>query len=173
VFCLTEPAIHTFGETLEWFVAQVFMREFLAPAAWGVHIREIRYGGDFDVLVVLDGRLGYIECKGSPPYNVPASVLAQFLQRTRQLGPDFTVFLIDTTLRIERNIIANLASLLKSPRGTARGIARLSDGIYEAGGSPALFIVTSRRSLVANLSRCLRRLHTGSALGNQAGAGGD
>ncbi len=156
---LAVPGIRTIGGTLEWFVAQVFMREFLAPAEWDVRIREIRRGGDFDVLTVLDGRLGYIECKGSPPYNVSAEALAQFVDRIRQFQPDFAIFLLDTTLLIERNIIANLNPLTKESLGANRPIARVTMGLYEGGTAVPLFVVTSRRSLVANLGRALRRLH--------------
>lgn len=148
----------TFGETLEWFVAQVFAREFAAPAAWDVRVRGLERGGDFDVLTVLDGRLGYVECKGSPPYNVSADVLARYLERTRHLSPDFTILLLDTTLRIERNIIDNLVRLLRGAGETPQ-VLRVTPGVYEvAGGAPSL-VVTSRRSLVANLALCLRRLH--------------
>lgn len=148
----------TFGETLEWFVAQVFVREFAAPAAWEARVRGLERGGDFDVLVVLDGRLGYVECKGSPPYNISADALTRYLERTRRLSPDFTILLVDTTLRIERNIIDNLVRLLRGETGQ-HPVTRATPGVYELGGGPPSFVVTSRRSLVANLAVCLRRLH--------------
>ncbi|MDR7542735.1 MAG: hypothetical protein QN120_00615 [Armatimonadota bacterium] len=151
--------IRSFGGTLEWFVAQVLIREHLAPAAWDVRLHEIRQGGDFDVLAVLDGRLGYFECKGSPPYNVSADALAQFLDRCRRLRPDFAVLVQDTTLKIDRNIIANLQALLGAGAGLPRHLVRTSEGIYEAEDGMKLFVVTGRRSLAANLARCLRRLH--------------
>ncbi|MDR7426660.1 MAG: hypothetical protein QN152_01460 [Armatimonadota bacterium] len=157
-FVLTAEETKTFGETLEWFVAQVFAREFAAPAAWDVRVRGLERGGDFDVLVVLDGRLGYVECKGSPPYNVSADVLARYLERTRHLGPDFTILLLDTTLRIERNIIDNLVRLLRGG-GEPPQVLRVTPGVYEVAGGIPSFVVTSRRSLVANLAVCLRRLH--------------
>lgn len=153
------PPTHTFGDTLEWFIAQVFTREFAAPSAWDVKIKDIEQGGDFDVLAVLDRRLGYVECKGSPPYNVSADAIAQFLGRARRLGPDFSVFLLDTTLKIERNVIDNLRGLL----GERAEIARVSTGVFEVRGMERpLFVVTSHRSLVANLRLCLRRLHGAS-----------
>lgn len=157
-FVLAAEEAKTFGETLEWFLAQVFAREFLAPAAWDVRIRGLERGGDFDVLAVLDGRLGYVECKGSPPYNVSADVLARYLERTRRLSPDFTILLLDTTLHIERNIIDNLVRLLRGEGGPPQ-VVRATPGVYEVGGGTPFFVVTSRRSLVANLAVCLRRLH--------------
>lgn len=155
----TFPHTHTFGDTLEWFVAQVFVREFSAPAAWDVRIRDIPQGGDFDVLVLLQDRLGYVECKGSPPYNVSADSLAQFLTRTRRLGPDFSILLIDTTLKIDLNIVDNLRVLLDP--GTV--FSRPAAGVYEVAGARPLFIVTSQRSLIVNLRLCLRRLYGASA----------
>jgi hypothetical protein len=156
---LTAPRNRTFGETLEWFVAQIFTREFAAPAAWGVSIRQVRRGGDFDVVVVVGGRLGYVECKGSPPYNVSAEALTRFLDRAHQLASDFAVLLLDTTLRIERNIIDNLRPILARYPGFGREILRATAGIYEARGTRPLFVVTSRRSMIVNLQWCLRRLH--------------
>lgn len=43
-YTLAAPHGVAFGDTLEWFVAQVFMREFAAPAAWDVRIGEISAG---------------------------------------------------------------------------------------------------------------------------------
>ncbi len=158
-YVLRAPRAATFGDTLEWFVAQVFPREFLAPAAWDVRLLGIGQGGDFDVITVLDGRLGYVECKGSPPYNVSADALARFLGRIGHLVPDFAILVIDTTLRVDRNIIDNLRRLLSESSGVAPGVVRASDGLYEIGGDLPLFVVTSRRSLVENLQQCLRRLY--------------
>lgn len=155
----TFPHTHTFGDTLEWFVAQVLAREFSAPAVWDMRIRDIPQGGDFDVLVVLHHRLGYIECKGSPPYNVSADALAQFLDRTRRLASDFSILVIDTTLKIDRNIIDNLHVLT----GPGPVFSHLTPGVYEVSGARPFFVATSQRSLVANLRLCLRRLHGASA----------
>lgn len=155
----TAPRNRTFGETLEWFVAQVFTREFAAPAAWGVSVREIRRGGDFDVVVAAGPRLGYVECKGSPPYNVSAEALARFLDRAHHLACDFAVLLLDTTLLIERNIVDNLRPLLGRYPETGGTILRVTAGTYTARGPRPLFVVTSRRSLIVNLRWCLRCLH--------------
>lgn len=152
----TAPKIRTFGATLEWFVAQVLSREFLAPAEWDVRLRETQRGGDFDVVTVIDGRLGYVECKGSPPYNISVDALAQFLDRTRRLAPDFAVLLVDTTLRINRNIIDNLVHLVRPDRA----FMHPAEGVWELREMRPLFVVTSHRSLVANVGRCLRLFYT-------------
>ncbi len=148
------PHIHSLGDTLEWFVAQVFGREFASPAAWGVKLRDLRLGGDFDVLVHVEHLLGYVECKSSPPYNVTVHELRQFLDRRRRLGPDFAILLLDTTLKIERNIVENLRWLWRETSTQPFEVSRLFEGIYHV--SPDVYLVTSRRSLVFNLGRCLR-----------------
>jgi len=158
-WAVTVPRGATFGDTLQWFVAQVFRREFAAPAAWDVRVGEIAAGGDFDVLTVLQGRLGYVECKGSPPYNVTAGSLARFLERLRRLRPEFAILFVDTTLRIDRNIIDNLARLWREDHGREARVARVTPGRYEIGEGRDLFVITGRRSLIANLRWCLRRMH--------------
>jgi hypothetical protein len=150
-----------FGDTLEWFVAQVCVREFAAPAVWDARILDISRGGDFDVLAVLQGGLAYVECKGSPPYNIPAASLERFVDRVHRLRPELAVLLVDTTLEVDRNIIDNLRRLLDQ-RGTPRAPARVGRGVYEWPGRPPLYVVTARRSLVANLRTCLRRWAGGS-----------
>ncbi len=155
-YALAAEGARGFGDTLEWFVAQVFTREFGAPAVWDARIRDIGRGGDFDVLAVLRGGLAYVECKASPPYNVEASSLDRFLDRVGALRPELAVFLIDTTLEVDRNIIDNLRRLLDL-RGTPRTPVRVGRGLYEWAGRPPLYVVTARRSLVANLRTCLRR----------------
>lgn len=148
------PHIHSLGDTLEWFVAQVFGREFASPAAWGVKLRDLRLGGDFDVLVYVEHLLGYVECKSSPPYNVTVHELRQFLDRLRRLSPDFAILLLDTTLKIERNIVDNLRWLWREGSDRSFEVVRLSEGIHFV--FPDVYLVTSRRSLVHNLGRCLR-----------------
>lgn len=154
------PEVRTFGETLEWFVAEVFRREFAAPALWDVRVRGLRPGGDYDVVVLLDQRLGYVECKSSPPHNISAANLEQFVQRLRRLRPDVGLLLIDTTLRIERNILDNLRWLLAPGRKESVTFMRVTDGVFRAeGSSPPLFVLTGRRSLVVNLHRAVRTLY--------------
>jgi hypothetical protein len=98
-----------------------------------------------------------VECKASPPYNVPAGSLAGFLERLRSLQPEFAILLLDTTLRIDRNIIDNLRRL-REERGSEPRVLRATHGTYEIGDGRPLLVITSRRSLVANLRWCLRRM---------------
>lgn len=41
--------LDNFGETLEWFIAQVLKREFYLPVLWGVKLLDISGGGDLDL----------------------------------------------------------------------------------------------------------------------------
>ena len=159
-YALVPEGPRPFGDTLEWFVAELFIREFWAPAVWDARIMDIGRGGDFDVLAVLGSGLAYVECKASPPYNVEVSSLDSFLDRVGTLRPELAVFLIDTTLEVDRNIIDNLRRLMDQ-RGAPRTPARVGRGLYDWPGRPPLYVVTARRSLVANLRTCLRRWAAG------------
>ncbi|MDR7554612.1 MAG: hypothetical protein QN157_03305 [Armatimonadota bacterium] len=44
-------------------------------------------------------------------------------------------------------------------RDTGCVVVRAGQGVYQVRGPVPLFVVTSRRSLVANLGQCLRRAH--------------
>jgi len=48
-------AVTDFGETFEWFVAEILRRQFGADVLWGVTIPGLPCGGDFDVLALLSG----------------------------------------------------------------------------------------------------------------------
>jgi hypothetical protein len=80
------------------------------------------------------------------------------LDRVAGLGPEVSIFLLDTTLQIERNIIDNLRRLLDARAVQGSAVVRAGQGVYQARTPAPLFVVTSRRSLIANLERCLRRV---------------
>ena len=152
------PAIRNFGETLEWFVAQVFQREFATPSIWKARLKNFQKGGDFDVLVRFEWFLGYVECKSSPPYNVRLDEQREFLERVEGLKPDFAIFLVDTTLDIKRNILDNMQWLL----GMREKLERLEQEVYSTPSK--IYIITSKRSLVKNISVCLKDFMRGISL---------
>ena len=69
-YVLARGPIRSFGETLEWYVAEVFKREFGSAAVWGVKFKRPRVGGDYDVIAKIDGALVYVEVKSSPPKQI-------------------------------------------------------------------------------------------------------
>ena len=42
--------LYSFGPTLEWFIAEMFKREFASPAIYGVSVKKTPSGGDYDVI---------------------------------------------------------------------------------------------------------------------------
>ncbi|MCS7201831.1 MAG: hypothetical protein NZ841_03550 [Dictyoglomus sp.] len=149
--------IDNFGETLEWFVAQILKREFSIPAFWGVKLLGISGGGDFDVLGLVENYLLYIECKTSPPNNIRLRDLWEFLRRREVLGSQLTIFLIDTTLKVERNIVDNVKLLLDrrfSPY-KKNEVIKEKEGVYFF--SPNLFILQSKGDFIVNFQHVFRK----------------
>lgn len=65
-FKLSIGHIKSFGETLEWFVAGIFRKEFAAEAIWGIRFKRPEVGGDYDLIAKVDGSILYMEIKSSP-----------------------------------------------------------------------------------------------------------
>ncbi len=147
----------SFGPTLEWFVAQMFQREFACPAAFGVHLKETDVGGDYDVIALWEGRLVYVEVKSSPPKSIEDPEVNAFFFRLHDLIPDVAIFFNDTHLRLMDKVIqiferemgnAPHRSLVANPP------ERLSDEIYHL--DHWIYILNSKRDIVSNFSTGLR-----------------
>jgi len=162
IYFFNYPFVDNFGETLEWFIAELLKREFLIPVMWGIKLKEVKGGGDFDILGLLEGKFMYIECKTSPPNNVRLRDLWEFLRRREVLKPKVTIFFIDTTLKVERNIIDNISSLF-SRRFSFKEelkVEKLKEGIYSLNNS--LYIMQSKGDLVRNFQIIFRNFLDGS-----------
>ncbi len=148
------PVVDNFGGTLEWFVAQVFQREFASPASWGIRLLETEQGGDYDVIAQVEGRIVYVEVKSSPPKNIYQEMVGEFLSRTQELRPNLAIFLTDTHLRLEDKINKLFKwELEKRGKGTVE-MEKLREGIFSLG--KGIMIINSKPDLVANLAFCLR-----------------
>lgn len=99
-YILERGPIKSFGATLEWFVAEIFKREFAAEAVWGVKMKRPLVGGDYDLLAKLDGSILYMEVKSSPPKQIFQKEISSFFGRVQDLMPGLAVFFIDTELRV-------------------------------------------------------------------------
>ncbi len=154
---LLREGVTSFGETLEWFVAEIFRREFCAQAIHGVSFRSPPPGGDFDVLAALEGLLVYVECKSSPPRGIEAEEVAGFLGRCRLLAPHLALFLVDTHLRMLDKMVPILEELLGgAPRDsgvTPQKVQRLEREIFHV--QHRLYVLNSGRRLAGNLRSCL------------------
>ncbi|MEM5788830.1 MAG: hypothetical protein AAGU11_16080 [Syntrophobacteraceae bacterium] len=158
--------VPSFGPTLEWYVCEVFRREFLAPALFNVKLENTRYGGDYDVISIIAGRLVYVEVKSSPPRGVELQAVNAFLSRVGDLEPHVAIFLVDTELRMKDKLVPLLEDGLGGERkaGSALKISRLIDETFHIGHS--LYLTNSRKGVYSNLRTCLRDFLTRESRGS-------
>ena len=146
------------GPTLEWFMAEVLRREFSCPALYGLRCRGGRYGGDYDVVADLEGRLLYMEVKSSPPKNIEGGEVQSFLERLSDLLPHLALFFVDTELRLKDKIVPLFEAelLVRSPRngGDPPAVEKVGEEIFFL--PPKIYILGSKRSIVKNLGACFR-----------------
>ncbi len=154
-FRLRDQTIHSFGPTLEWFVAQALQREFGIATAWNLRPDGATGGGDYDVVGTADGALIYVEVKSSAPRNIEQSQIAAFVDRVATLAPDVAILLNDTQLRmLDKLIPAIRTELRRQPFGIGP-IRRVQGEIFSRGDR--LFITNSEPDLIGNLGVCLAR----------------
>lgn len=152
---LRSEAVFSFGDTLEWFTANVFEREFSSTALWGVRLGGGTAGGDYDVISSVEGRLVYVEVKSSPPKNIEETDVKSFIARTIDLAPDLAIFIEDTRLRMKDKIMPFFEDLLPE-----KGFRRVEDETFSI--EDRIFVTNSDPGLVNNLALCIReRLREG------------
>lgn len=164
-FCLALN-INDFGYTLEWYVAELFKRELGCTAAWGVRVKDIREGGDLDVLARVEGELAYVETKSASPKDITEAEIRHFLQRDQHFDPDISVFLVDTRDDLSGLVtrFEGIITLVEVKDGAdpnrRHKIEKLADfgGIYFT--LRRIFIIHSKPSILTNLRRCLNYYFT-------------
>jgi Holliday junction resolvase-like predicted endonuclease len=156
-FRIRNGSITSFGPTLEWFVAEMFKREFASPAIYGVHFKDTRAGGDFDVIARWGRRLVYVEVKSSPPRGIEINEVSAFFSRIDDLIPDVALFFNDTQLRMRDKIVILFQEELENRYGPqahqTHPVARLVDELFHI--HDRIFIVNSRKDVVHNFGTCL------------------
>ncbi|MFQ6091472.1 MAG: hypothetical protein ACE5OR_02135 [bacterium] len=157
-YALSKPDIDSFGGTLEWFVAQIFRRQFCSVASWGVKVLDTDLGGDYDVIARVEQKLVYVETKSSPPKNIHQESIDEFLGRWEDLKPNLAIYLVDTHLRLEDKINKmfrwGLMARHSALRRRRRLIKRIYDRIFLVPGN--IMIINSKPDLVTNLGHCLK-----------------
>ncbi len=153
VYRLRRGPVKSFGETLEWFVAEVLKREFRMEAIWGVRFRGRPVGGDYDLIAKLDGGLLYMEVKSSPPRQVYAAEISAFWSRTEDLCPDMAVFLMDTHLRMKDKLVPMFEEELKARSENPPAVRRLKAEIFCI--EDRVFIINSKPSIEGNIGTLL------------------
>ncbi len=148
--------VKSFGPTLEWFTAQLLLREFQAQVEWGVKLKKKAggaghgVGGDYDVVARLDGMLLYMEVKSSPPKQIYPNEIKAFLERAKGLSPDISVFFMDTELRMKDKIVPMFEEALPAagPRPE-----RFHKELFSIGAG--MYIINAKGSVAMNMERVL------------------
>jgi hypothetical protein len=167
-FTLLHRPITSFGPTLEWYVAELLRREFGAETLWGVKFRRPKVGGDYDVLAKLDGSLIYVEVKSSPPKQVTDSEVRAFLDRVQDLSPEFSVFLMDTELRMKDKLVPMFEQELATrSSGSPPAVERIERELF--GVRDRLFILNAKESISRNLEKAISRYFQGRTVGRPDG----
>jgi hypothetical protein len=155
---LVQRSLSSFGPTLEWFVAQMFQREFSSPAIYGVRFKETASGGDYDVIAHWEGKLVYVEIKSSPPRGIERNEIGSFFSRITDLLPDIAFFFNDTQLRMKDKIVLMFEEELSGRFGAGSRdrfpVHRLVDELFHI--NHRIYIVNAKKEAVDNVNRCLR-----------------
>ncbi len=150
--------IYSFGPTLEWFIAEMFKREFASPAFYGVHVKKTPSGGDYDVVASWNRRLVYVEVKSSPPKGVELGEVKTFFSRIDDLLPEVAILFNDTQLRMKDKLVVMFEEELERKYGkeakTLYPVERLVEELFHV--RHQVFIVNSKKDVVENFHVCLK-----------------
>ncbi len=152
-FRLMKRPIKSFGETLEWFLCEIFKREFFAEAAWGVKFKRPRVGGDYDLIAKIEGSILYMEVKSSPPKQIYASEITAFLDRGFDLSPELAVFFMDTELRMKDKIVPMFEDELKKRFSSPPPVLRIEKELFQIWNR--IFIINAKDSITNNIEKVL------------------
>ncbi len=157
-FRLKKAPVKSFGETLEWFVAEVFKREFASEAIWGVKMKRPLIGGDYDLLTKVDNVILYMEIKSSPPKQIYQKEITFFLKRVYDLAPEIAIFFMDTELRMKDKIVPMFEDELRERFQKPPKIERMEKELFEIQTErPKIFIINARDSIINNIDKVLVR----------------
>jgi hypothetical protein len=150
--------IYSFGPTLEWFIAEMFKRDFASPALYGVHVKKTPSGGDYDVIASWNRRLIYVEVKSSPPKGVELGEVKTFFSRIDDLLPEVAILFNDTQLRMKDKLVVMFEEELERRYGEESKprypVERLVEELFHV--RHRVFIVNSKKDVVENFHVCLR-----------------
>lgn len=150
---LRQVDLHSFGPTLEWFIAEVLRREFGMRVDWGLRPTGAAGGGDYDVVALADEGLVYVEVKSAAPRNIEVAQTRAFVQRVATLAPDVAIFLNDTQLRMLDKLVPAIQLELDNSLPQFGRFRRLAGEVFVAANR--LFVTNSEPDVVANLGLCL------------------
>jgi len=158
---LLSDSVVSFGDTLEWFIAKIFEKEFYSISSWGINISNTQRGGDFDVISFVEGNFIYSEIKSSPPKHIEINEISSFLDRIEDLQPDLSIFFEDTELRLSDKIVPMFQEELErrskgygKKRFSIRGFVEEGDNIFHI--NEKIFIINSKPDVIRNLGFLLQ-----------------
>jgi hypothetical protein len=154
-FRLAIGPIKSFGETLEWFVAEIFKREFATEAIWGLRFKRPKVGGDYDLIAKVNGGVLYMEIKSSPPKQISRNEISAFFDRMADLSPEISIFFVDTELRMKDKIVVMFEEELKKRYSEPPKVIRLEKELFRTGEK--IFIINAKDSITANIETILGR----------------
>jgi len=150
--------LHSFGSTLEWFIAEVFKKEFVSPAIYGVSVKKTPSGGDYDVIASWNQRLVYVEAKSSPPKGVELNEISSFFSRMDDILPEVAFFFNDTQLRMKDKLVVmfeeELEKRYRRNSKTLYPVERLIGELFHVQNH--IFIVNSKKDVLENFQYCLK-----------------
>jgi len=152
-FRLSIGPIKSFGETLEWYVAEIFKKEFAAEAIWGIRFKRPKVGGDYDLIAKVDGSIVYMEIKSSPPKQIYQKEISAFFDRVSDLSPEMSIFFVDTELRMKDKIVLMFDEELKLRHVNPPKIMRMEKELFQL--KDKLFIINAKDSVAANIEKVL------------------
>ncbi len=150
---LVKRPVRSFGVTLEWFLGELFKREFGTQALWGVKFRRSGVGGDYDLLAKIDSSILYLEVKSSPPKQIYAREIAAFLNRIKDLQPAVGIFFMDTELRMKDKIVPMFEEELAKRSDSPPAVRRMVKELFCIADN--IFIINSQGSIAGNIEKCL------------------
>jgi hypothetical protein len=150
-YTLAKGPIASFGVTLEWYIAEIFKREFGSESVWGVKFKRPKIGGDYDVIAKLDSSLIYVEVKSSPPKQIYDSEIAAFLDRVADLAPAIAVFFMDTELRMKDKLVPMFEKELQKRYKPPPNVDRMERELFQI--QDRIFIVNAKESIIGNMER--------------------
>jgi hypothetical protein len=160
-FHLMPGPIKSFGETLEWFIAEIFKKEFATEAIWGIRSKRPNVGGDYDLIAKVDGSIVYMEIKSSPPKQIYQNEISAFFDRTLDLSPEICIFFVDTELRMKDKIVPMFYEEYKKRAVEPPEIMRMEKELFQI--RDKMFIINAKDSIAANIEKVLiwyfRRSH--------------
>jgi hypothetical protein len=159
-YLMTKGPIKSFGETLEWFIAQIFRREFYTDAVWGLKMKMRTIGGDYDLLAKIDGSILYMEIKSSPPKQIYQKEISAFFERVYDMMPEIAIFLVDTELRMKDKIVPMFEDELKVRFSSPPEVKRMERELFEIMNEterPKMFIINTKDSIINNIEKVLTK----------------